>query len=76
MSDALQSYVAQVSDAASVLVDAAAELPNHQLMLDALMAAYMAVAMSHPCCTHHAGMKARRCGMDLLVHAANNTTRH
>ena len=76
MSDPRQSYVDQVSAAAISLVDAATDLPSHQLMLDALLAAYMAVAISHPCCTHHAGVKARRCGMDLLLQAANNTTRH
>lgn len=71
-----QNYVATVRNAAETLVESAAKLETHALALDALMAAYVAIAQTHACCTFSAGLKARRCGMALIENSANQATHH
>ena len=62
-------HLSEVTALAHRLVEIVSEQPTHCVALEALISAYMSVAVCHPCCTHSAAATARRVA-DLIQDAA------
>lgn len=57
-----EEYVDQVTCLGAAVINAVhqqCQQPDHQLVMDALMSAYVSVAKAHPCCTQRAARMAR-----------------
>lgn len=53
-------HLAQVTTLAHELAEIACEQPSHQVALEALISAYVSVAVCHPCCAQKAADLARK----------------
>ena len=61
-----EHYLATVTELAAKLTDVVTTAPAHSMGLDALLMAFHAVALSHPCCTRAAALSAMRHANQLL----------
>lgn len=53
-------HIAEVTELTHVLLDIVTEQRTHRIALEALIAAFTAVAVAHPCCTQQAAHTARQ----------------
>lgn len=63
-------HLSKVTTLAHRLVDIAADQPTHEVAMEALISAYAAVAVCHPCCMQKAADMARRVGDVIEAQAA------
>lgn len=53
-------HIAEVTELTHVLLDIVTEQRTHRIALEALIAAFTAVAVAHPCCARQAAHTARQ----------------
>jgi hypothetical protein len=53
-------HIAEVTELTHVLIDVVTEQRTHRIALEALIAAFAAVAVAHPCCAQQAAHTARK----------------
>ena len=62
-------HVAKVNALAHQLIDIVSEQETHRIALQALLSAYMSVAICHPCCARSAATTARQMADVIEAHA-------
>lgn len=67
---------AAVRRLAASLTDIVSQQASHQTWLQALLLAYVAVAMRHPCCAHCAAIAARAAADLIEANTAPQDARH
>lgn len=67
---ASQEHVAQVKELAHHLVEIVTKQETHRVALEALISAFVSVAVSHPCCARQAAATARELADYIEIHAA------
>lgn len=69
-------HVAKVNALAHKLIDIVSEQETHRIALQALLSAYMSVAICHPCCARTAATTARQMADVIEAHAAPDGAAH
>lgn len=65
--------LSEVTALAHRLVEIVSEQPTHRVALEALISAYVSVAVCHPCCAHSAAATARQVA-DLIQNYVSPTS--
>ena len=69
-------HITQVTELACTLVELVSVQPTHQVALEALISAFVSVAVCHPCCAHKAADIARKMADYIETHSAGNGASH
>ena len=72
----IQEHAAKVKALSHQLVDIASAQETHRIALEALLSAYVSVAICHPCCASGAASIARRMADVIEAHAAPEGAAH
>ena len=73
---AKSQHMEEVIALAHRLVEIVSEQQTHQVALEALISAYVSVAVCHPCCAHKAADTARKVADYIDTHSAGNGAPH
>ena len=71
-----QENAAKVKDMANQLVEVARTSETHRIALSALLTAFAAMAVCHPCCAHSCADQAREMADFIETHAAPEGAAH
>ena len=74
--DTHKTHLHLVADAAHAFVELATAQPTHQVALEALISAYVSVAVCHPCCAQRAAHLARKVADVIDSQAAPQGAQH
>lgn len=70
-----EEYVDQVTCLGAAVINAVRQQSDHQLVMDALMSAYVSVASVHPCCAQRAARMARAMADLIEINVVQNAAR-